>query len=111
MAVDRNKKVLFFLALSAIILFSLSWCFRNFALLLLGGAISLSSLSLVIRKGTSLILTAISLLVGLALVEFLIHFIRITDSPTTELHIDPSSDYSNHYIRENIEGLGYSSKS
>ena len=105
--IDRNKKVLFLLALSAIILFSLSWVFRNFALLLLGGAISLSSLSLVIRKGTSLILTAISLLVGWALVEFLIPFIPITDSPTAELHYDPNCGYSNHYFRKNINGLGY----
>ena len=108
MAIDRNKKVLFYLALSAIILFSLFWCFRNFALFLLGGAISLSSLSLVIRKGTSLILTAISLLVGLALVEFLIPFIRNTDSPASKVHFDSDCDYSgNHYNRKNIEGLGY----
>ena len=106
--VNDRKKVLFFLTLSAIILFSLSWFFRNFALLLLGGAISLSSLSLVIRKGTSLILTAISLLVGLALVEFLIPFIPITDSPAAELHFDSDCDYSsNHYSRQNIKGLGY----
>ena len=60
-----------------------------------------------IRKGTYLILTAISILLGLALVEFLIPYIRITDSPTAALHYDPNCDYSNHYFRKNIKGLGY----